>query len=1014
MYLFGGYYRESPLISSSNISELSARLSSIQLSLSHSLSNKFFIFVFLFFSFPNLLFSQSQVEESEVLISFAKKSVILPQSSTFFNVVIIENKGSEVLSGTVVFNKPSPWSFIGSPEFDVSIEPGKKEYYPVRVGIPRNTIGGVSFIVQVELLTKTSTYSTISYVSIEKNSHWDMKVLNTNLYLSDFRPVGDFDLKLENTGNSKEMIKLNFDIGQLLQFKTFIEADSILFIELPAYSDTTIKFEVFRRKDLSYAEIRTQITNWKSTSIYIEASTPYYKTYAGLRVIPLESKIINDTPIRNSPLNVDMTLYNLLSFQKPKAALKLHGKLIFPENQQLQYSFGINSLYFNKDLYQNFDLAQQMRYMVRYNDSKTQVMLGDRLGVGSLHTMSGNALKAQHSLDANQLVSLNLVQNPYGSSFGSFLGYRTRIGRTGVNTGVTLESANRSNANYYTFHLGGTYNFLKHHTLQLQTATSLNNFSKGAFLQNDTTTIGFAYRASYHYSNEKFKFRIDNTNTTFTQLKNSGRNFINTDLYYQINSKSRFLGRYYRSSYLSNLYPYSFYFSGNSSRNENGRLLYSYSDGKMVYNMGAQFSGAMRNSYNQATDFSTKYTNYQPGLIGSVTFRLGGMRNITPNIAINSMYFNYNTNIEGDEPYSISGRLHYTVGLSYFDQAFRINAYYSSGDASEIYRSAVSDEEPAIGQAVQIRPSYERYFKDDKIRLNVYYNYSYFIPSLRENTVLNITSNFMMDKGWSVYGSLNLFKNSRNDNDYGRVITRDLNLMLGFRKAFDIQQPGMKYYNVAVIGFNDQDGDGVKDDDEKPVSNVLINLKRDPKKNKEDKALFQETKLVTDPNGEIFYGKMPGGVYDLEITPLTNLEDLFFLDGRNQQMTSDEDKIHYLPLVESYKVRGKIIVDRDPNSTHGRINLEGIRVSGTAENGSSYSTLTNSNGQYVLNLPKANIYTIKIYNVFGETFMLQKGEFEVQFMEDKALNIDFQFTEQKREIKFKEGQQLFDFQIDKK
>jgi hypothetical protein len=437
----------------------------------------------------------------------------------------------------------------------------------------------------------------------------------------------------------------------------------------------------------------------------------------------------------------------------------------------------------------------------------------------------------------------------------------------------------------------------------------------------------------------------------------------------------------------------------------------NYNRGNIIYQVGPQYSSTVRYYINSNSSLETTYKNYQPGLLSSITFRLGHMRSITPALAINTMYFKYETNEADREPYTVSGRWQYTAGLSYYDKAFRFNAYYTSGDATEIYRSVVVDDKPVNSQSLNVRPSYERYFFEDKMKIDAYLNYSYFMPSQRENTITSLQASFFLKNGWTIYGNLNIFKNSRIDSDVGRITTRDLNLMAGFRIAFDVQQPRMKYYDMAVVGFNDQDGNGVRDENEKPISNVLINIKRDPKLNGDDKAVFAETKLITDPNGEIFYKNMPEGKYELEITPLSNLEDLYFLEGRNQVLEVEKDKIHYLPLVESYKVKGRVIVDRDPNSTEGRINMEGIRITAESENGSTYSGLTDNTGAYVLNLPKANLYKVSIYNVFGERFILRQGTYQVQFMDNKSINLDFRFEEMRREIKYNKDSQLFDFNI---
>ncbi len=966
----------------------------------------------LFVFFPDVNGEKLQ-RDSVLHFSFARENTRMEEAGAYFNVVTIENRGDENVSGTLFFRPPENWILIGSKTYPIDLDPGEKIVLPIRIGIPKSTIGGTSYLIRAVLRTKGQVYYRNAYLSIKKKSDWRMIVDRSDVYLSDFKPTGNFSVHLRNRGNSNELIKLKFDKGALLRFQTFIEADSILFVELPAYKDTVLSFGISQRKDLSYTEIRALKQSWKSTSVYIEASTSEKKEYDGIRVIPLVSKKFNDTPLRTSPLNLDLTLFNLLSYQRPKASFKVHGKLLLPEERQFQYSVGMYNLYFNSQMYEHLDFLRIFRYMLRYNDPKTQLWVGDRLGTGSLHTMTGRGLRAKHSVKDRHNVYFNFIQNPYGGNLGSYAGYGTMLGKMAVNTGITVENASANKNSNYSFHLGGTYRFFGRHTLRLQTATTLSKFIPDRYLEKDTTTLGFAYRLSYHFKDDQTSLRIDNTNTSFTFLKNAGINRFDVDLKYRVNEKLRFYNLYHHNSYSASRYPYNFYHPENRNINDNGRFILSYTQGDMVYQLGPQFYSTIRKNYNPGTGVATRYENYQPGIMTSMTFNIGGLRSITPNFSFNTMYFKYSTDIPGDESFSLSGHWKYTAGISYYDQAFKLNAYYSSGEASDIYRSVVIDEDPQINQAIHLRPHYERYFNDETIRLSAHINYSYYMPSQRENTIFNVTADFSLKSGWDLFSSFNVYRNSRMDNDVGRITTRDMNLLAGFRKSFDVQQPRMKYHDLTLVGFNDQNGNNIKDKDEKPISNVLINIIRDPEKNEEHKTRFAETRMITDPNGEIHYGNIPEGNYDLKITPLSNLEDLYFLDGQNQVLTADEDKVHYLPLVESYKIKGKVIVDRDPNSSEGKINLEGIRISAVGENGSNYSTLTTSDGRYVLNLPKAHFYTVKIYNVFGSRFMLEQGEFEVQFMENKTINLDFRFSEERRAIEFNDGEQLFDFNIDR-
>ena len=169
--------------------------------------------------------------------------------------------------------------------------------------------------------------------------------------------------------------------------------------------------------------------------------------------------------------------------------------------------------------------------------------------------------------------------------------------------------------------------------------------------------------------------------------------------------------------------------------------------------------------------------------------------------------------------------------------------------------------------------------------------------------LVNLTSEFYLKKGMNIYTSFNLYKTTRNDSEVGTIVNRSLNVMVGIRKAFDVQQPKYKHHDLRMVGFNDQDGDRKKGPNEKPVSNILVNISRDPLKNEKKKTGFSEITMITDPNGEVFYGKIPEGVYDLKLTPLSGLEDRFFLQGDKQTLVVSEDTEYLLPLIESNTVK---------------------------------------------------------------------------------------------------------------
>jgi len=962
--------------------------------------------------FGTQLNGQTSGPDSLMIFRFLKEDVELTDPSTTFNVLEVKNNGTEDLSGLIGITCPDGWSFIGPSADTLTLTPGETKLFPVRIVIPKNTVGGISFVIGAEFFGKDLYNYANAYISIVRKSRWDMRINTSQLYLSSLRPYEEVMISLENTGNSNELIKLSFDVGGLLKFRNAPEADSFLYVDLPAFKDTTIPVQIQQKSDLKYATEKTLRKSWKSSSVDIEASTTEQNLYNSVRVTTLESRYVNKLPISNAPLNAEIFMFNLLSQQRKKASARVFGKILFPESQQLNYSVGFNNLFFDPEMNRDIDIYRQLRILVKYTDPRSMIWLGDRLGVGEMHSLTGRGVRAYHKVTDQNTVFLNVVQNPYGKNVGGHIGYEGILGGISWNTGVTAEVTTDQRFGHYSFHLGGIYRLKQKHSFNLKTLTTLSSFSQGTHLNNDTTVVGFAYRLNYRYNSRRLLISADNMNTMFSYLRNSGINRIYFTGRYLISDKLRLWARYQRNNYASTKFPYNFFFPENRNINENGRLLFSFNQGNIIYQGGPQYSGVVRNQYNPMGEYRTRYANFQPGIMGAVSFRLGGVRSISPNVAFKSMYYSFETTDPDEEPGPLENSWTYNLGINYYDHAFKMSAYYSTGEATDIYRTVVIEDDPAVNQSFHVRPYYERYFLKDALRLSAFLNYSYYMPSLRENMLFNFTGNIFIRNSWSFFGSFNVYRVSRHDADVGRVTTRDVNLMVGIRKAFDIQQPRLAFFDMTIVAFNDMDGNGIKDDNEKPISNVLVNISRDPSRNMEKKASFMELGMITDPQGEIYFGNIPEGVYDLSLIPLKNLEDLYFLHGEQQTVDLNEDQVYYLPLVESYKIRGRIIIDRDPNSNEGIVSPEGIRVTAVGENGETYSTLSNSFGTFVIDLPRANSYSVSIYNVFGENFRLERGTYKVQFTENKTINLDFKFVERRRAIQFNGEEQFFQFNLD--
>ncbi len=102
-------------------------------------------------------------------------------------------------------------------------------------------------------------------------------------------------------------------------------------------------------------------------------------------------------------------------------------------------------------------------------------------------------------------------------------------------------------------------------------------------------------------------------------------------------------------------------------------------------------------------------------------------------------------------------------------------------------------------------------------------------------------------------------------------------------------------------------------------------------------------------------------------------------------------------------------MERDEYSSLGLINANGIRVTATGANGEVFATLTDNLGNYSIDIPQGGAYVIKVNNIFGDEFEIDKDEFLIQFNGFKSFNVDFTFFEKKRKVNFN-GDNFFNFE----
>lgn len=947
------------------------------------------------------LYSQSNA----ISIFFSKPDESIVAGTMSFNIVKIFNPHATPITGELNISAPTSWSLISSIGTTITLAPTDTTYIPIHISPASNATGGVSYIISALFRADDRAYLASASIAIQAKSNWDFKVHKTNLYVTQTNPNTDLRIKLSNRGNTNELIRLDYNAGKLIAFKGS-NLQYTEFINLPAYADTTLLQTVSYRTNLHPQEAMRLSQNWRESSVIISATNKDDKRSTALQLQRLTSSFKNTRNQNATPLNIDYQMFNLMSAQPIRHSLKLYGSILFKNKRELQYFGGLNGLYLN-DLKSGFNLERNLLYNLSYKTPRSHSQIGYNVSNASLHVLSGRGLVGKLLFGKNTNLDYSIIQNHYSNLFGQSASLSTSIKGLSLSAEIVNESSYVNSYKATSAGAGFGFSLFKNQNIAINVLGSRITSLRSQL--PDTTQLGFSYRLVYNLRLKNFDFRFTNTNSQNNYIMHTGINQSYLD------ARLRFSDKFFLTAYGNRqqfggvrMVP-AVVIPENKNISEFARITLSMHAGNIVYQFGPNFIASERITSSGMNNYKNTYLTAQPGVWMASTVKLGAHRSITPSLTVSNIRFRFYTKNPDLMNYSVDNALNYSAGLSFFDTNWRVLAYYTSGSTTDLYRSVQVDDKPTLSSSIQLRPSYENYVFDGKAKVSAYLNYAYFMPSGRENINYNLKYDQFLQNGWTITLNANMYSNTRIvSQEQGRVSSKDINVILAISKAFNIQQPRLKYYNLKTVFYNDLDGNRMKSDNEPPVSDVLVAVEKN-KLHRNEQSNLPEIKLISDAKGAVYIENLPQDAYRFRFSPLSNLDYLFFLNGDEQIYQNNGNNTLYVPLAESFKIKGRVHVKRDPHSSEGKIELGGIRVTAKAENGENYSVLTDNFGNFVMGVPNANRFNVKISNVLGEHFQLENDEITVQFTSNKTVHVDFLFVEKKREIQFDGGSQFYKF-----
>lgn len=946
----------------------------------------------------------------DIEIQFIKHKVEQSADSIYFNVCKFINTTNSPISGKIRINVPNGWHLIANPSMEITLEANDSISLPVRLSIPRNAVGGMAYVIDASFEAKDGYYSGAAYIKIPLKTKWDMYLATTTIYFNEYFETVQFDLHVKNQGNAPELINLQFEVGKLLDVIEVNENKKDYFVKVPPQTDTIYTYTVIRAQ---LTEDKRAFYNqiWDESTIKVKAisGTTNKSRRDMLWVRDLDNEYIHNRQEKYSPLNLEANVFNLLSSNQPKVNLGAYGHLQFKGEHDLNYIFQARNLFYPQNGALNyFQNPNNYTFRIVYRWSDDLVAEVGEIFNNTMHSLRGWGVKAKYNISENDEVNASYIIGKFFPTWSASTLYKRKINdNLRVWGGATYEDNDFLHYRALSPELGAAFSPYKNHTLRigLLGTNAIFDNNQGVGIPEDSTVLGFSYMASYSGVWKKFRFGGTTRNDQFNFIRVRPSNKINGYLRYMINPKSRInlIANYNAVS--TSGYIYSPYYNGSYNKQAIYRATYL----NRLSNSLVVEAGPMMRVLNrlliQSDTTSEDFTNYFGGLFILSRIKLDEFQMITPSLSAGYTFFRNHL-----QPDTSMGQLPaINLGLSYINRNMGASANYIYGPNFFVSEAFFENDEPINYETVQARLHHTRKFYEKNITWGNYLTYFLRLPSNRQNLVLSTMLDFKLPYRWSANMRANIFTNSVDEETAGVITHRNFSMNIGVKKSFDIPQPRVKYYDVTAICFNDLDGDGIRGDDEPLLSNIKLKLSRDQEKNIDGFIRFGEQELVSNTQGEIVLKDIPEGSYLADFEPLFNLGNLYNAKGDNQNVEITQNMDLYIPYVESYQVNGMVSLIRDEFSDKGLVNVNGVRVEAVNEKGETFAALTDLKGFYTLNVPQAGYFTVKVTNVFGEGFEIDKDKFLIQFDGFKHYTVDFTFYEGKKEINFGDGEQFFNF-----
>ncbi len=913
----------------------------------HNLGIKLFLCLVVAFSLS--LPAQAQLSSRVYRTKLLKDTLVANNNRSFlYNNVNIQNLTDNKISVVLNITPPDGWELTTQKVITISLEGNENTIVNLRM-LPSGskTADWQSFYIDYRLNNGAEILKDSFRVKVEEFTKFKATLPHSNFVMTTHQKNIYIPVKVKNRGNTTHDYVIWFTNNLLnLNYKQKVT--------LTPDQDTTYNLPL-RISDAQWNILRNE-------QVKIQVSQVKGETVNLLQSISKVGYMLKDhkSAFIEMPLQLEtgLTMQGKDDIQYYGA---LHGRIDFSMQDKLAFDLRSNT-------YTQGQVIKNSILRAEYEGEKWGATIGN---VNELteFIMDGYGAIATHKWkgDRNKAKIYGLIKSRTGNS--NLIGGNVNYGVheqvvLSNNATVNLDRINKINS--YVIKQGGTYKFDTEGELTVSAGMGLEQFTGTLTNTDKKSQIGSAFGYKLLWNKKYFSIVSDmmqNSNSYPGIFKGQRLQSHDGRLMY----KSFFIGGFYEYTFRAqNIYQDTTYFDNVfnlRTRNYGTRMGKSFKGGNITLSGGKQ------------RQLQSADTSYNPEYVFT--------------------YLNLNTSVSAFKKMHMSLSSYYGKGhLSGTETETGVNVWSNQGSIQydflgisarydqgpyyyHEYVRFLSNQEQKFERTI-ISPYAEASLFKHSLVIRSQFNYSKSLPSDIENS--NLLTNIVYT-------------------DYRRGFDLNISGIVPIKKAADAQPyvnaslrvrlvaPFLavrKYYQLKLVLFKDADADGKLDDKEEIIPGQTIAL--------------NDHKFVSNEKGMIVYKNIDEGDYKADYGYSSKIKGWIPSGGTIQYYHVSKNKTVYVPFKKSKVLYGKLKLIKDRNSNL-EFKLANIKISAMANDTlSTYSTLTNSEGEFYFNLPSGT-YTITISQAaFDDQFKPTEFAKTADLLNNDEANVYFEIKQKRRAI----------------